>query len=297
MMKGLALVVFALSPTFASAAEALNVRFSEQSNGTRMAFGVTYAKIDNETLKLDLAVPKGKGPFPTVICFHGGSWRFGSRADMGSFVRKLAENGYAAASVSYRFMPKNKFPAQIEDAKTSVRFLREHAKDFDLDPEKFAALGLSSGGHLALLLGMTDSSAGFDGKLYPDVSSKVQCVVDFFGPTDMSLYALSEGLMKSFIVPFLGAKCLTDASVFRKASPIEYVNKNAPPTLVIHGNIDVIVPIIHSERLIEKMKKAGTQVEMMVVNGAGHGWYEESTRKETALATLKFLDKQFKGGK
>lgn len=273
---------------------------------------LTYATIGDEKLKLDLVVPKGAGPHPCVVCFHGGAWKAGNRKDLTkptlfapggkeegtefSLLEMLARKGYAAASVSYRLAPQNKFPAQIEDAKTSVRFLRTNAKKYDFDTDRFASLGFSSGGHLAALLGVTDSTAGFDGKLYPGVSSRVQTVIDYFGPTQLSLFAETPGVADIFMVPLLGKECRTDAKCYTKASPIEYVSKAAPPTLIIHGNLDFIVPIIHSERFHEKLKAAGVKTEFLVMKGKGHGWTGDAT-ETSAKALVKFLDENLKAVK
>ncbi len=273
---------------------------------------LTYATFGDEKLKLDLVVPKGPGPHPCVVCFHGGAWKAGNRKDLTkptlfapggkekgtefSLLEMLARKGYAAASVSYRLAPQNKFPAQIEDAKTSVRYLRTNAKKYDFDTERFAALGFSAGGHLAALLGTTDSTAGFDGKLYPGVSSQVQTVIDYFGPTQLALFAETPGVADIFMVPLLGKECRTDAKCYTKASPIEYVSKAAPPTLIIHGNLDFIVPIIHSERFHEKLKAAGVKTEFLVMKGKGHGWTGDAT-ETSAKALVKFLDENLKAVK
>ncbi len=270
---------------------------------------LTYATVGDDKMKLDLVVPKGPGPHPCVVCFHGGAWKAGNRKDLTKpsllslggdskvkefrLLEMLARKGYAAASVSYRLAPENKFPAQIDDAKTAVRFLRTNAKKYDLDTERFASLGFSSGGHLAALLGVTDSTAGFDGKLYPGVSSRVQCVIDYFGPTDLSLFAQTPALEDIFMVPLLGKECRTDAKLYAKASPVEYVTKAAPPTLIIHGNLDFIVPIIHSERFHAKLKAAGVKTEFLVMNGRGHGWTGDDN-EASAKAFVKFLDENLK---
>ncbi len=270
---------------------------------------LTYATVGDEKLKLDLVVPKTPGPHPCVVCFHGGAWRAGDRKDLTkptlfapggkekgvefSLLDMLARKGYAAASVSYRLAPRAKFPAQIEDAKSAVRFLRTNAEKYDLDGDRFAALGFSAGGHLAALLGVTDSTAGFDGKLYPDVSSQVQVVIDYFGPTQLSLFAETPGVNDVFMVPLLGRECRTDPKLYAKASPIEYVTKAAPPTLIIHGNADFIVPIIHSERFYEKLKAAGVKTEFLTMKGRGHGWTGDAT-EESAKALVKFLDENLK---
>lgn len=270
---------------------------------------LTYATLGKDELKLDLVVPKTPGPHPCIVCFHGGAWKFGNRKDLTkptlfapggkeleaefSLLETLARKGYAAASVSYRLAPKNKFPAQIEDSKTAVRFLRTNAKKYDLDAERFGSLGFSAGGHLAALVGVTDTDAGFDGKLYPDVSSRVQVVIDYFGPTQLSLYAETPAVEDYFMVPLLGKECRTDPKLYAKASPIEYVCKSTPPTLLIHGNADWIVPIIHSERFFDKLKANGVKTEFVTMKGKGHGWAGDAA-EESSKAAVKFLDEHLK---
>ncbi len=276
----------------------------------RVVPDITYATVDKAKLQLDLVLPNTPGPHPVVLCFHGGAWCAGSRkeltspailpfttrdpnADLG-ILENLARKGYAAASVSYRLAPKHKYPAQIEDAKTAVRFLRANAKKYDLDPERVGALGFSAGGHLALLLGTTTTTDGFDGKQLPDESSKVQCVIDFFGPTDISLYSETPGLAESFIAGFLGKECLHDSSYYKRASPLEYVTKQAAPTLIIHGTFDLVVPIIHSERLHTKLKAEGVPTEFVKLPWKGHGWEDRDASRTAAKATLDFLDAHLK---
>jgi acetyl esterase/lipase len=268
---------------------------------------VTYATVDKQKLQLDLVLPAGPGPHPLVLCFHGGAWTGGNRKELTTptvqipgitpspsrevgILENLARRGYAAATVSYRLAPKAKFPAQIEDAKTAVRFLRANANKYDLDPDRVAAMGFSAGGHLALLLGTTDTSAGFDGTEHADQSSKVQCVIDFFGPTDMTLYSETPGVMASFIAPFLGKECLTDDKCCKRASPLEYVSKAAAPTLFIHGTMDVVVPVVHSEKMYKKMKEAGVPVGMHKVPWKGHGWEDRDASRAAATATIEFLN-------
>ena len=268
---------------------------------------VVYATFDGEKVQLDMAMPLGAGPHPVVVCFHGGAWKYGSRKDLSkpsvadmdfgtgkkSLIEWLAERGFAGVSVGYRLAPKNKFPAQIEDAKTAVRYLRANAKALNLDPTRIAALGFSAGGHLAALLGTTDSGAGFEGTLYHEQSSQVQCVVDFFGPADLSLYSETEGIEKAFMVPLLGARYASQPNIYKKASPIEHVTKESAPFLIIHGTADVIVPVIHSERLHDKLIAAGARSELVTVSGKGHGWGGEPA-VETMGTAIKFLKAELK---
>jgi acetyl esterase/lipase len=270
--------------------------------------GVLYDTIGGYKLYLDVARPKEGGPYPCVVLFHGGAWMGGSRQELSggprkkdgklapSIIEQVAARGYVAASVSYRLAPKYPFPAQIQDARAAVRFLKASAKDYGIDRDKFAAGGFSAGAHLALLLGLADKVDGWDAGNNTDQSARVQCVVDFFGPTDLCLYSSSPGLEDGYMVPVFGKACKTDPEVYKKASPITYASKNAPPVLILHGTFDVIVPIIHSENLEKKLKDAGATTELLTVSGAGHGW-SGPTLTRTTNDALKFLDAHLKGKK
>jgi acetyl esterase/lipase len=274
----------------------------------RVEKDITYATVAGEKLQLDFAVPKEGGPYPAVVCLHGGGWRGGSRRELSaptrgrdgepgpSVIEAIAARGYAVASVSYRFAPEHKFPAQIEDAKTAVRFLRANAKVYNLDPDRIGALGYSAGAHLALLLGTTDKSADLDGTLFPEQDSRVGCVVSFFGPTDLSRYAATPAVEDAYMVPFLGKKCKTDPEVYRRASPLDQVTKTSAPVLMIHGTLDIVVPIVHSERMQAKLRKAGVTAELIPVRGEGHGWFGETAVK-TLDQAIAFLDAHLKGKK
>jgi acetyl esterase/lipase len=277
----------------------------------RVIRDVVYGIADGRPLRLDLALPAGPGPHPLVVGLHGGAWKVGDRRELSGFpmmpdfldygtdrpaglIEHLAANGYAAASAGYRLAPAARFPAQIEDAKTAVRFLRANAARYDLDPERVAAWGYSAGGHLAALVGLAGPAAGFEGTLHPEQSSRVRCVLDYFGPADLSLYAASEGIEKAFMVPLLGARYAARPDVYRRASPIEYVSKDAPPFLLVHGTADLMVPVIHSERLQAKLAAAGASAELVTLSGRGHGWTGRTAAETTALG-LRFLDRHLRG--
>ena len=167
-MKYRALLVLAL---FATTPILLPARQTAEPT-IKLEKGIQYATAGGEKLQLDIAIPPGEGPFPCVVCLHGGAWMGGSRRDLSgngkdksgkptpSWIEVIAEHGYVTASVSYRLAPKCKFPAMIEDARAAVRFLRANAKTYRADPDKFAAFGFSAGGHLALLLGLAPNRSG-----------------------------------------------------------------------------------------------------------------------------------------
>jgi acetyl esterase/lipase len=261
-------------------------------------YDLPYATADTKLQKIDLVVPRTGGPHPVVVCLHGGAWKFGSRkelskppkkpdpqADPRCFLDRLAEHGFAAASVGYRLAPKDKFPAQIADVKAAIRYLRTHAATLNLDPHRLAVMGFSAGGHLAALVGTASDCPEFDPGLYSDQSDRVCCVVDFFGPTDLRLYRDSPGLDRAYIIPLLGQ---SEDICYARASPLEYITRHAPPFLIVHGTADLIVPIIHSEQLHQKLLAAGVKSEFMPVKGEGHGWSGPAAEK-TWSATIRFL--------
>lgn len=297
-----AMLVVVLVPVFSIAA-----RPAEPA--IKLEKAVHYATAGDDKLLLDIAVPPGDGPFPCVVCFHGGAWRYGGRKDLSggfkdktgkpaaSWIEVIAAKGYVAASISYRLAPKYKFPGMIEDARSAIRYLRANARTYKADPDKFAALGFSAGGHLALLAGLCDKSAGFDVGENLTNSGNVQCVVSFFGPTDLALYAKSEGIEDAYLVPVFGKECKTDPSIYRRASPMTYVGKDAPPTLFLHGTLDLIVPVKHSEMMHKALTDAGATAEIHTVSFAGHGGWSDRDMTRAQAVVFKFLDSHLKGVK
>lgn len=297
----LALLAFALLPALGRAAE--------PESAVKVTRNVTYATVGGEKISLDIAVPPGDGPFPCLVMMHGGAWQLGSRGQFSvgdmdkdgkrlpSWIEVAAQKGYVAAAISYRLAPKHKFPAMIEDARSAVRFLRANAKAYKIDGDKFAAVGFSAGAHLALLCGMCEKTAGFDVGDNLDVSGKVQCVIDFFGPTDLSLYAGSPGVVDGYIIPVFGKEVKTDDTVYKKASPMTYVCKECAPTLILHGTIDFIVPIKHSETLHKSLTNVGVPAEILTVSFAGHGGWNDREMSKATDTAFKFLDTHLKGKK
>jgi acetyl esterase/lipase len=267
---------------------------------------VIYSEIAGEKLAFDMATPKGTGPFPCIIGLHGGARKGGSRRDLSrpvawadfgigdkSFIESMAGDGFVAVSVSYRLAPQHKFPAQIIDVKTAIRYLRAHAKELMIDPERIGIVGFSAGGHLAALVGTTDKSAGFDEGPFAEQSSRVKCVVDLFGPADLTLYTETPGIEKAFMHPLLGASFSEKPELYKKASPVEYVSKDDPPFLMIHGTADVIVPYVHSIRLAKKLEENGVKNELVPMPRKGHGWFGDDA-KASKEKMLKFFTSELK---
>jgi acetyl esterase/lipase len=255
---------------------------------------LVYRKIDDKPVKLDLAYPKeGKGPFPVVVCVHGGAWRLGSKKEMRDWIEFFAENGFVAASVGYRLIPEGKWPGQVEDVQTAVRWLRSNAEKYNLDPKRLGAMGFSAGGHLVSFLGMIDKCDGFECKDFPEVSSKVRCVVNYFGPCDLTYYGSDESAQNAVFEPMFGYRFKDNAECYKKGSPINYITKDTVPFLIFHGTEDRLVPIEQSRKLNEKLKDVGVPVKLIEFKGADHGWTGENNRLSTRT-TLEFFTEHLK---
>lgn len=255
---------------------------------------LTYAEVGEIKLQLDLAMPKeGDGPFPGLVLIHGGGWVGGNRHAFRQKAEEAARLGYVAATISYRLTnpdkvtgkPEHPFPAQIHDCKAAVRWLRAHARDYKLDPQRIGVMGASAGGHLSLLVGLTDPQDGLEGESGPqDVSSRVHAVVNIFGPTDLlRTYETSPGG-----VGFLKALCNgtpdESAELYKQASPVHYVTKDDPPVLTLHGEKDTLVPLEQAELLDAKMKAVGVPHELVVLKGQGHGFQGEAAQQAERAA-------------
>lgn len=234
---------------------------------------IHYVTGGSERQTLDLYIPqktKDNTPLPLIIWVHGGGWRAGSKAQCFPLDQGFAKRGYAIASINYRLTTSVRFPAQIEDCKAAVRWLRAHAAEYNIDPDRFAAWGSSAGGHLVALLGTTGHTRKFDTGENLETSSRVQAVVDFFGPSDFTAKEMWEPFYDTRS-DLLGGTLAEKPEQAASASPVAYVTKDAPPFSIWHGTKDTRVPISQSEALEAALKKAGVTAELKRVEGATHG--------------------------
>ncbi|HYE18970.1 MAG TPA: alpha/beta hydrolase [Tepidisphaeraceae bacterium] len=241
--------------------------------GVEFTPDVTYATAGGEELKLNIARPKdaSKGPLPLVVIIHGGGWAAGKRTAHDDLVLNFAARGYVAATISYRFAPKHVWPAQIQDAKAAVRFLRASAEKYGIDKQRVGAIGFSAGAHLSMLLGTMDKADGLDDSGGNDgESSKVSAVVSFVGPTDLTatLPAVTTGIVKGF----LGGTPAEKPEAAKRASPVTYVNAADAATLMYAGTKDRLVPTEQAVRMAEALTAAGVPGRVELLLGADHGW-------------------------
>ena len=246
---------------------------------------------------MDLYLPEGgPTPRPMVLCIHGGGWAGGDKKVYAWLAEELARRGYAAASVTYRFAPAHRAPAQMEDVQRAVRWLRRNADKYGVDPERFGAIGGSAGGHLAAWLALAEARDNGDPELARH-SGRVQCAVDCYGPVDL------EAMMKSASAPivqqFIGKPLEGNEQAYRGASPHFLVKDRPPPFLIIHGTLDVgtargQVPMEQSERLYEKLRRAGGDATLLKLDGAGHGFTGSGNNqyaRQALAAAAAFFDK------
>jgi acetyl esterase/lipase len=241
---------------------------------------------------LDLFVPDGTGPFPVMINVHGGGFRAGSKEMLDApIARQLLKEGIAVATINYRLSSEARFPAAIQDAKAAVRFLRANATRYTLDPNRFLAFGQSAGGNIASMLGTSGGVAEFDDPNLGNasVSSRVQGVIDWFGPTDFSQMDAqakaqgcgtndqTHGQANSPESAYLGAVLATVPELVKKANPITYIDPSDPPFLLQKGDKDCTVPFGQSQLLYDALKAAGVQATFETMKRAGHGDMGAST--------------------
>jgi len=257
--------------------------------------GIEYANPDGQHLQLNLARPKqGDGLFPVIACIHGGGFRAGKREDYDAQCVRLARSGYVALTVTYRLAPKYPFPAAINDVKAAVRWARANAGKYKIDPERIGVTGGSAGGHLAQFLGVTADVKEFEGDgENAEQSSKVACVVNFYGPSDFTK-SYGKSVDAAEVLPlFLGGNLETARKQHLRASPLYWVTPNAAPTLCIHGTDDKYVAHEQAVWIVDKLKAAGVEADLLTLQRAGHG-FERKDAETAEKAMMAFFDKHLK---
>jgi acetyl esterase/lipase len=253
---------------------------------------LVYAEVGGQKLKLNLFLPKEKkvesNPPPLVIFIHGGGWSKGSYK--ACKVPWLTEHGFAVASIGYRLTDIATFPAQIHDVKAAVRWLRAHAEDYGYDPEKFGVCGSSAGGHLAMLVGMGTDVPELVGEVgeHIHVSSRVQAIVDYYGPSDFVLRSKTQPSKTEEptggAYQLLGGKASEQLEKSKLASPAFHVTPDDPPLLILHGSRDTTVLIDQAERILEVYRETRLPVVYHALPESKHGGAEFFSGENRARA-------------
>lgn len=252
----------------------------------RFQKGIVYSRPGQVELKLDAYVPQSTGPHPVVLVVHGGAWSSGNRRQLAFYAMKLARAGFCCFAIDYRLAPKHKFPAQIEDCRAAVRWIRKHAAEHGGDASRLGAIGYSAGGHLVALLGTTGSAGDAQGK----VDTRLQCVVAGGAPCEFR-FMRDKGRGLSF---WLGGTIDEAADNYRDATPVVFASKDDPPTLFFNGTKDRIVPLSWTMPLYESLKSKGVPVGMHKVDGAGH--MAAAANGPALRAAVKFLSQHLQSG-
>jgi acetyl esterase/lipase len=256
---------------------------------------VVYGRGGGTDLKLDISRPKGAAgkKLPCVVVIHGGGWAAGDKSAHDDLTWKFAQRGYVSATVGYRFAPANLFPAQVNDVKCAVRFLRANADKYGIDPQRVGAVGFSAGAHLSMMLATVDKEDGLEGDGgWPDQPSKVQAAVSFFGPTDLAATDIPEAA-RNIVKGFIGGTPAEKPREFRHASPLTYVSPGDAPMLLFQGTRDVLVPHTQALAMTEAMTRYNIPGRVELLIGAGHGWGGREL-DHTVNQTYAFFDQYLK---
>jgi len=257
---------FALAASVIGCSGAGHAQQQLTSGGVLIQKDLTYGSRPQQNL--DVCSPSGSGkPLPAVLLIHGGGWNHGDKAGALGWCRMLAQQGFVAASIDYRLSETAYWPAQIVDAQLAVRWLRAHAAQFHIDPQRICALGTSAGAHLAVYLAAAKQVVpGDDAGELASTSPRVSCTVDFSGPVDLTTARMAEHA-KALVGP-LDAQ--TETAHIEDASPIRLIGPQTAPILIIQGDSDTLVmPQEQGQELDDAMRRAGATVQMITYPG-GH---------------------------
>lgn len=224
---------------------------------------IVYSKVADRELLLDAWVPKKDGTHPAVLVVHGGAWRSGDRKQLRGYANSLAKRGFACFAIDYRLAPNDKFPAQIDDCREAVKWIRAHAAEYKVNPDKLGAIGYSAGGHLVCLLATTgEAPSDKNGQ----IDTRIQCVAAGGAPTDFRT-AEDNGRWARY---WMGGDLTTVPEKFHDASATAFVDKGDPPIFFFNGTADELVPIAWSMSCHDALKANGVKTEMHKIEGAGH---------------------------
>jgi acetyl esterase/lipase len=296
-------IIFAAMTLLTPLARAQTPRGAAQPDAAKFELlrDVAYETVDGSDLRLDVAIPAGQGPFPLILCIHGGAWRMGDKSKFTPMLEDLARHGYVGASMNYRFAPRYRFPSQLDDTKAALCYLKSNWQKYKVDVKHVGSLGESAGSHLAMLMSFTSDPKDDN----PLTSTRLQAIANYYGPVDLANWQVAPLVaflwkerfkedMQKDMLDFLGAKDVSSPEV-AKASPLTYVSKNCPPILTFHGTLDPVVPFHQAEILHASLRKLGVDEKLVPVPNGMHGGWPEQAKKSAEEQTIAFFDQYLKG--
>jgi acetyl esterase/lipase len=289
-MKKLEFLVVLMCLSFGALAQDADTAYKpvEYPAGFTAQLNVVYTKVKDWEGKMDLYLPpKEKGPSPVVINIHGGGWNHGTKESQTGF-STFFKMGCAVANMEYRLTGQATAPAAVEDARCALIYLIQHATELNIDVNKIVIMGGSSGGHLALMAGLLGNDHRFDTNCPGIENIKVAAIIDKYGITDVWDWGYGTHITSKSATNWLGDKA-KNKEFAMSVSPISYVNKNSPPTFIVHGDADPTVPYQQSVDLYKKLMEAGVKTKFMTVEGGLHGKFPKDKNSEVNKAIAEFL--------
>jgi acetyl esterase/lipase len=256
--------------------------------GFTAQLNVVYVKTGGWEGRMDIYMPpKDKGTTPVVINIHGGGWNHGVKESQTGF-NTLFKAGFAVANIEYRLTGQATAPAAVEDSRCALIYLVQHAKELNIDVNRIVIMGGSAGGHLALMAGLLGNDHRFDANCPGTENIKVAAIIDKYGITDVWDWGYGSNITSKSATNWLGAHA-KDQEFAKSVSPMTYVNKNSPPTFIVHGDADPTVPYQQSVALHKKLLEAGVKTQFMTVPGGQHGKFTREQNTDLNKAIIDFL--------
>lgn len=257
-----------------------------------VSYGQTYVERDSGPMKADVYVPKGEGPFPGVLVVHGGAWKMGSRVQLAGVAQILAEHGLVAVAINYRLAPQYKFPAQIEDCKAAVRWMRAEATRLKIDPDHVGGFGYSAGAHLVSLLGTTSPEDGLEGVADPEEQPGTRLQAVAAGGTPCDFRQIPNDV--DGLAFWLGGTQGELPEQYRLASPAAFITPDDPPFFFFHGEGDELVPLVSPTHMRDELAAVGVHAELHVVPKIGH--IACALNRDAVDRAVAFLEQNLKAG-
>lgn len=273
------------------------ILLAQRKNSAPVEENVSYGTVQGDSLLLDVIRVPAAGVRPAIVFIHGGGWRGGDKKDFRTLAQGFAQRGYVCFVLNYRLVngTDHRFPAQLDDVQRAVRWIRANAVRYGVDPNRVGALGASAGGHLVALLGTVETRENEPPELR-QYSSRVQCVVDMFGPTDLtsSFPSTHEVNVPELIHQLMNGTPEQKPHLYHFASPLFDVDKATVPFLIFQGALDPLVPADQSRRFVDALRKNGTAVTYVEFPDEGHGVEKRANREKFVAMTAQFFDSHLK---